>query len=148
MLSKIAAHMDMETQRPTILVVDDEPDIVHILTRLLRAAGYDVVAGHGGEDALCKLRWAHFDLVLTDLAMPRMSGVELIERIRNDPYLSGMPILCVTAFAWSGLGRSADDLGCEGFVSKPLDARELLCAVEKCLQRPGRLTFDARVATL
>jgi CheY-like chemotaxis protein len=148
LLSTMTEDTDMETQRRTILVVDDDPDVVHILTRLLGAAGYHVVAGYGGEDALRKLRREHVDLVLTDLAMPRMSGVELIGEIRNDPNLSDMPILCVTAFVWDRLGRSAGDLGCDGFVSKPLDARALLSAVEKCLPRRGRLTFDARVASL
>lgn len=120
-------------QRARLLVVDDEPDIVRLLQHWLGAAGYDVVVGYGAEDALRKVRRERFDLLITDLAMPRISGIELIAEVRADPHLADLPIICVTAFVWDELGRSAGDLGCNGFVSKPIDRNALVAAVERCL---------------
>jgi len=123
--------MNRRTER--ILVVDDEPDIVRIVRYLLGAEGYEVIPGYGGEDALRKARAKKVDLILTDLAMPRMSGVELIEEIRKDPVLCDTPIICLTAFVWDTLGRSAGDLGCNAFVAKPVEPKNLLSTVERCL---------------
>lgn len=123
----------MRVQAPRLLVVDDEPDIVRLLQLWLGAAGYDVVAGYGAEDALRKVRRERFNLLITDLAMPRMSGVDLIAEVKGDARLADLPIICVTAFVWDGLGRSAGDLGCDGFVSKPIDRNALVAAVERCL---------------
>lgn len=123
----------MTWRQRRVLVVDDEPDIVRVIKHMLNGAGYDVVPGYGAEDALRKVRRQPFDLVLTDLAMPGMSGVELIDEIRRDPETADLPIIGVTAYVWDGLGRSAGDLGCDGFVAKPFEPRALLDAVERYL---------------
>lgn len=127
----------MNTYERTILVVEDEPDILRIIRHMLTAAGYNVVPAYDGEDALRKIQKRRFDLVLTDLSMPRMSGVELIERVRNDPALASIPIVAVTAYTWDGLGRSAADYGCNGFVPKPIDPKALLRTVARYLIDSG-----------
>lgn len=115
----------MNAAPATILLVDDEPDILRILTFYLSNAGYRVVQAHGVQDAIRKMSRYPIDMVLTDLAMPGTSGVTFIEYLRGNPDTSGLPIIAVTAFAWDPLGRNAADYGVDGFISKPV-GRELL----------------------
>lgn len=128
----------MKAQDCQILIVDDCPDLLRILHHILNAAGYAVVPAYGGEDALRKLQSRRFDLILTDLAMPRISGLDLIQYVRKNPELSSIPIIAVTAYTWDTLGYAAADLGCSGFVSKPVDRRLLLETVQKQLSRAGQ----------
>jgi DNA-binding response OmpR family regulator len=65
-----------------VLVVEDDPDIMRILLHTLKAAGYQAIAAYGAEDALCKVKLQKFDLILTDLAMPKVSGVEVIQEVK------------------------------------------------------------------
>jgi CheY-like chemotaxis protein len=123
--------MNLLQHHSRILIVDDDPDILRLLRSMLSAAGYDVVAGYGGDDALRKVKKQRFDLILTDLSMPKMSGVELIELLRSDPETADIPILAVTAYVWDQLGRNAADIGCNGFISKPFDSRDLLRQIAK-----------------
>lgn len=131
--------MGMKTEPREILIVDDCPDLLQILRHMLSAAGYGVVPACGGEDALRKLRRRRVDLILTDLAMPRVSGLDLIQQVKRDPDLSDIPIIAVTAYSWDTLGHAAADLGCSGFVSKPVDRHLLLDTVAKQLAQVGRV---------
>jgi len=118
-----------------ILVVDDDPDIMHIITHVLKDAGYQVIPGYGAEDALRKVKVHKVDLVLTDLAMPKVSGVEVIQGIKSDPETSHIPVVAVTAHVWEGLAQSAGQVGCDGFILKPFSNRHLLLEVSKYLDR-------------
>src|SRR5512140_3018011 len=95
-----------------ILVVEDDPDIMRILMHTLKAGGYQVFPAYGGEDALRKVKLHKFDLILTDLAMPKISGVELIHQIKQDPQMAQIPIVAVTAHVWDTLAQSAGQVGC------------------------------------
>jgi CheY-like chemotaxis protein len=117
-----------------ILVVEDDPDIMRILTHALTAAGYQVIPAYGGEDALRKVKAHMPGLVLTDLAMPKVSGVEVIHEIKKDPQTSGIPVIAVTAHVWDGIAQSAGQVGCDGFISKPFNTKKLLQEVEKYLK--------------
>ena len=119
-----------------ILVVEDDPDIMRILTQTLSAAGFQVVPAYGGEDAIKKVRTHMPDLVLTDLAMPKVSGVEVIERVKQDPETQQIPVVAVTAHVWDGLAQNAGQVGCDGYLSKPFTAKQLLQEVHKFL-KPG-----------
>lgn len=121
------------TQPKRILLVEDEPDILRIASTVLRGAGYDVVPGFGGEDGWRKLKSQPFDLLITDLAMPGLSGPDLIARVRSDPELAQLPILALTAFVWDEIAREATNVGCEHFLAKPFTAAQLLRAVETAL---------------
>jgi CheY-like chemotaxis protein len=116
-----------------ILVIEDDPDVMRILLRTLTAAGYTVYPAYGGENALKKVQQVKPDLVLTDLAMPNMSGVEVIEMLRRDPHTSRLPIVAVTAFVWDGLAQAAGQVGCDGFIAKPFSTKHLLQEVQKYL---------------
>ena len=119
-----------------ILVVEDDPDIMRILTHALTAAGYQVVPAYGGEDAIRKVRAQKPDLVLTDLAMPKVSGVEVIESIKQDPDTQQIPVIAVTAHVWDGIAQSAGQVGCDGYISKPFNARHVVQEVERHLKPP------------
>jgi len=116
-----------------ILVVEDDPDLMRIISYALTGAGYEVVRAYGGEDALRKVENHRLDLILTDLAMPKMSGVEVIDAVKNNPDTKGIPVVAVTAYIWDGIAQSAGQVGCDGFIAKPFDRKHLLQEVEKYL---------------
>lgn len=114
----------------TILVVDDEPDLRYILHRIFTRAGHDVTEAGNGAAALEAVRQVRPDLVVTDMMMPVMGGVELIRRLRADPATSAIPILSVSA-DWQ-LAVEAD-----AALAKPYQRAELLDAADRLL-REGR----------
>lgn len=118
-----------------ILVLEDDPDIMRILMHTLKGAGYMVLPAFGGEDAIKKAKQHQPHLILTDLAMPKMSGVEVIEMIKGDPETQNIPIVAVTAFVWDGLAQSAGQVGCDGFIAKPFTGKHLLREIEKYLPK-------------
>lgn len=124
-------------QQAKILVVEDDPDIMRILVQCLTTGGHQVVQAYGAEDALRKVEAQRFDLILTDLAMPKMSGVELIYDLKNNPQRKKIPVLAVTAHVWDAIAQSALRVGCNGIISKPFNTKQLLQEVHKHLQPAG-----------
>jgi CheY-like chemotaxis protein len=120
--------------RPKILVVEDDPDIMRIVSQTLKTAGFEVVLAYGGNDAISKVKAQMPDLVLTDLAMPGVSGVEVIERIKNDPETEQIPVVAVTAHVWDSIAQHAGQVGCDGYLSKPFTAKQLLHEVHKFIK--------------
>lgn len=116
-----------------ILVVEDNPDVLVIIETTLREKGYEVVTANGGEEALTKAKQQNFDLILTDLAMPKVSGVDLISTLKNSPGTWRIPIVAVTAHWSDQISVSASAAGCDGFIAKPFSREELLYEVEKHL---------------
>ena len=117
----------------TILVVDDTRVIQHVVRHILRKAGYQVTVAGDGEEALEILQDEPHDLVITDVLMPNMGGVELMEAIRADDALATMPIIMMT-----GTGEEADVVEARsaepnGFLTKPVSSRNLLAEVNRLL---------------
>ena len=119
--------------RHKILIVEDEPDHMHILANALTTAGYEVAAAYGAEPAFRKAHTQRPDLILTDLAMPQVSGVQSIAALKDDPATRDIPVLAVTAFVWDNLAEAAGEVGCAGFISKPFKREDLLREVAKHL---------------
>jgi signal transduction histidine kinase len=118
-----------------ILVVDDDPDLRTALTEVLRMAGHDVAGACDGPSALRELAAHPFDVVLLDVMMPGMSGLEVLRALRADEAYDDMPIIMVTALSdvrdrVSGLEAGADD-----YLGKPFDASELLARVSAALRQ-------------
>jgi CheY-like chemotaxis protein len=112
----------------TVLVVDDEPDIRHILVRVLTMAGYTVLeAAHGGA-ALAQVQTSPPRLVITDRMMPVMSGDELIEHLRGDLDTAGIPIVLLTGSP--GVQPLADAM-----MMKPFNLDELLAVVNRLVEQ-------------
>ena len=116
-----------------ILVVEDEPDIMRIITHTLQSVGHQVIPAYGGDDAIRKVKTHMPDLVLTDLAMPKVSGVQVIESIKKDPETKRIPVIAVTAHVWDGIAQAAGEAGCDGYISKPFNMKQLLQEVQKHL---------------
>jgi CheY-like chemotaxis protein len=121
-----------------IMVIEDEPDLMWLITHILNAAGFNVVQAYGGEDALRKVKTFKPDLLLTDLAMPRMSGVELIQKVKADPETQHIPIVVVTAYMWDHLAQSAGSVGADGFIAKPFNTAQFLQEVAKYVRLPAK----------
>jgi phosphate regulon transcriptional regulator PhoB len=120
-----------------ILIVDDEPDIVDLVSYNLKKDGFRVTTASDGEEALHKIRKDKFDLVVLDLMLPGMQGVELCRIIRNEPRTAGTPIIMLTARGEEvdrviGLESGADD-----YMTKPFSARELIARIKAVLRRTG-----------
>lgn len=133
----------MNAEPARVMVVEDDPDLMRIISRILEAAGLRVLQAYGAEDALRKLKLKVLDLILTDLAMPKMSGAQLIRVIKNDPDTLAIPCVAVTAFLWDNMAQSAAQAGCDGYVAKPFTSERLLTEVARFVSVPGR---DAPVA--
>jgi len=120
------------------MVIEDDPDLMRLISHMLKSAGLEVMPAYGGEDALRKLKLHLPDLILTDLAMPKMSGVEVIEHVKAAPETKHIPCVAVTAFTWDHIAQSARQVGCDSFVSKPFNAVRLLEEVGKYVHVPGK----------
>jgi len=120
---------------PSILVVDDSPANMKLLTFLLENQGYDVRTAVDGEEALDVLSSFHPDLVLLDLQLPGMDGLELARRLKADPGNDRMLVVAVTASAMKGDEEKATEAGCDGYITKPIDTRSLPKLVASYLAR-------------
>ncbi|HVO23077.1 MAG TPA: response regulator [Candidatus Margulisiibacteriota bacterium] len=115
-----------------ILVVDDDPDLVRMVRYILRDAGYSVTYAYTGTAGIQKARTEKPDLVLTDLAMPNVSGLDVIETLHGVPETRDIPILAITGHAAESIGQAAQQLGCTDHVLKPFTAEQLLRRIEQC----------------
>ncbi len=120
--------------KPQILVVDDEPDAVELVAFNLKAAGYDVVAATDGEEALKQARALSPSLIVLDLMLPEVDGLEVCKILRRDPQTSGIPILMLTAKAAEIDRVLGLELGADDYVTKPFSPRELVLRIKRLLR--------------
>jgi DNA-binding response OmpR family regulator len=106
-----------------VLVVDDEPEAVELLVEFLSSKGYEVLTATSGEEALRRVREDRPHLVLLDIRMPKMSGLDVLRRIREID--AEMGIIMVTAVNEEDVGRQALELGAFDYIVKPLDLKYL-----------------------
>jgi len=131
----------MEPVRPRILVVDDEPEALDLLDFNLKQAGFEVASAADGAEALRKAHASPPALVLLDLMLPEIDGLEVCKLLRKDPATARVPIIMVTAKA-AELDRVLGlELGADDYVTKPFSPRELILRVKKLLQR-GQAASD------
>src|SRR6059058_5115566 len=123
---------------PKILVVDDEPDAVELIDFNLKAAGYDVVTAADGNEALKKARSSLPDLIVLDLMLPEVDGLEVCKILRRDPATAAIPIIMVTAKAAEIDRVLGLELGADDYITKPFSPRELVLRVKNLLQRGRR----------
>jgi adenylate cyclase len=119
---------------PQILIVDDTPANVHILQTRLAAHGYDIVTATDGESALAMVRETRPDLILLDVMMPKMDGLEVCRRLRADPSLPFIPIIMVTAKADSRDVVAGLEAGGDEYLTKPVDQAALVARVKSMLR--------------
>jgi DNA-binding response OmpR family regulator len=117
----------------TILIADDEPNIVISLEYLLQRAGYRVVVARDGQEALDAIAAAAPDLVLLDVMLPRVSGFEVCQTIRENPALAAMRIVMLTAKGRDVERSKGLALGADAYVTKPFSTQDLLAQVRTLL---------------
>lgn len=125
--------------RKKILIVDDEAQIIRVLRHILSAHGYAIHAAEDGEAALGAFREWQPDLVLTDLQMPNIDGLELCRRIRT---VSDVPIVILSVRNEERSVVEALDAGADDYVTKPFGANELLARIRSALRRVPERTSD------
>jgi DNA-binding response OmpR family regulator len=115
------------------MIVDDDPRLSAALQFRLEQAGYEVHSARSGRDFFGQLEMLRPDLILLDLMMPDMSGLEVLEYLQSDPDLSGIPVLVVTAWGHAAVQSRCLELGAKGFFSKPFSLRALAVTVDEHL---------------
>jgi CheY-like chemotaxis protein len=118
-----------------ILIVDDNPVNLKLASSLLELEGYEVEQAVDAEQAQEMLRGDPPDLILMDIALPGMDGLSLTRKIKADERLKHIPVVALTAFAMKGDDEKAYAAGCEGYITKPIDTRELATQVAGILGR-------------
>ncbi len=127
----------------TILIVDDEPNYLIVLEELLEDEGFQVFTANNGEDALQVSKESDLDLVLTDMQMPGMGGMELLEQIkRHSPEL---PVIMMTAFGEVDKAVAAMQAGSFNFLTKPFKNDELLANINKAIEHHSVLRENIRL---
>ena len=119
----------MDTIKGRILVVDDDPHAVEILTRMLTREGYACVSAASGPAALTVVRGNPVDVILLDVMMPGMDGLEVCEHLRQDPQLRQIPVILLTAKDDLETRARGMTLGVSEVLTKPINKRELLMRV-------------------
>lgn len=132
-------------ERARILVVDDEPQLIRVLRTGLKSRGYDVRGASDGESGLEIFSEWHPDLVITDLAMPNVDGLEFCRRLRA---ISQVPIIVLSAKGEEKTKVEALDIGADDFVTKPFGIDELLARVRASLRRANTPPINEAVQTI
>lgn len=125
----VVDDLDSDQSRPVALVVDDSLSVRRIATRHLRALGFEVAEASDGEEALGSLRARPFDLILTDLEMPRMDGFALLSELRRTGVAETSRVVVTSTLSDPSTRRRVLELGAAAFVPKPVDPEELAAAV-------------------
>ena len=117
----------------TVLVVEDNELNMKLFHDLLEAHGYNILQTKDGVDALRIAREHHPDLILMDIQLPEVSGLEVTRWIKEDDNLKEIPVIAVTAFAMKGDEEKIRDGGCEAYISKPISVAHFLETVQRFL---------------
>src|ERR1039457_2701536 len=121
--------------RSKILVVDDEPEAVELVEFNLKQAGYEVFTAADGAEALTKSRAKTPNLIVLDLMLPEMSGLEVCKTLRRDPATAAIPIIMLTAKAAEIDRVLGLELGADDYLTKPFSPRELVLRIRTVLRR-------------
>ncbi len=122
-----------------ILIVDDEPNVLRFFGYALQIEGYEIVTAENGVEALNKVQAEHPDLVILDVMLPRMSGIEVCQQLRNNPETVGLPIIMLSARAQVADKVRGLQAGADEYVTKPVDSDEMVARVAALLERTRRL---------
>ena len=120
----------------TVLVVEDNELNMKLFNDLLEAHGYKVVQTRDGLSALEIARKHMPDLILMDIQLPEVSGIEVTKWLKEDPDLKRIPVIAVTAFAMKGDEQKIREGGCEAYISKPISVVGFLQTIDKFLKQP------------
>jgi DNA-binding response OmpR family regulator len=117
----------------TVLVVDDDPVILKLLEVNFEMEGFAVLVAHDGEEGIEVARTGKPDVIVSDIMMPKVSGLELVTALKGDPGTSKIPIILLSAKAQNADVRSGLDAGADDYVTKPFEPLDLVDRVNKLL---------------
>ena len=127
-----------------ILVVDDEPQIVRLLSLRLKAKNFDVISAYDGYQCVKVAKAELPDLILLDIKMPLGGGIKAFEKMKSISSTSEIPVIFITAFPTVEVNKLVMDMGAEDFVSKPFNSDQLIDKINKILKTStGNTTKDA-----
>jgi two-component system cell cycle response regulator DivK len=118
----------------TILIAEDNELNMKLFHDLLESQGYDILQTKNGIEALQIAREKKPDLILMDIQLPEVSGLEVTKWIKEDENISSIPVIAVTAFAMKGDEQKFRDGGCEAYIAKPISVDGFLSTVERFLR--------------
>lgn len=116
-----------------VLIAEDEPNIVESLSFVLAREGFEVEAALDGEAAIDRLRRQLPDLLILDVMLPRLNGFEVLKRVKADPALCALPVIVLTAKGQVQDRRMAEEIGVDGFMTKPFSNREVVDEVRRLI---------------
>jgi CheY-like chemotaxis protein len=117
--------MTNQRHNQTILVADDEPEIVDLVRMFLEWEGYAVAEASDGEQALAQAQAIVPDLIFLDVRMPKMNGLDVLERLQADPALAGIPVVMLSVVTTNHRVQTALEKGAVAFLPKPFELREM-----------------------
>ena len=117
----------------TVLVVDDDPVIQKLLRVNFEMEGYTVLIAGDGVEGLHRARSEHPDIVVLDVMMPKLSGLDVARALKSDPATASIPVLLLSAKAQEGDLRAGDQSGADGYLTKPFDPLHLLQRVDELI---------------
>lgn len=120
-------------KKPLILIADDEEDTRSILELLLNEAGYDIISSYDGLDTLDSVKSSHPQMILLDIMMPLVDGIEVCRRIKSDDNTKDIKIIMLSASDESDSKNLAMECGADDYITKPFDSGDLLKRIAKLL---------------
>ena len=117
----------------TILIVEDNELNMRLFNDILQVHGYETVQTLDGREAISLAREHHPDLILMDIQLPNISGLEVTKIIKADDDLKNIPVIAVTAFAMKDDEKKIQDAGCEGYISKPISIPKFMESINTFL---------------
>ena len=117
----------------TILIVEDEPKNMKLLRDLLQRFGYEILEAPDGEQGVKITMEKIPDLILMDIMMPKMDGLEATRIIKADNKTKHIPVIALTSYAMKGDREKTIEAGCDGYIAKPIDIQEVLKTIEHFL---------------
>jgi len=116
-----------------ILIIDDEPDILTIIKYRLEKAGYHIITAGDGEEGFDAVKKNKPDLVLLDMRIPKMIGVEVCKKIKSDTELKNIPVVFITASQRTHVAQITEKFGAQDFIIKPFEPEELLSKIRRLI---------------
>jgi phosphate regulon transcriptional regulator PhoB len=127
-------------KKATILVIDDEKDLIELVRYNLEKDGFDVIAATDGQSGLEVVKKHRPDLVVLDLMMPGMDGLQICKQLRSDPRTGRIPVIMLTAKATEADRIVGLELGADDYITKPFSPREVVARVKAVLRRSAPVT--------
>ncbi len=118
----------------TIMTVDDSASVRQMVSFTLKQAGYDVLEAVDGVDGLSKVSENSVHMMITDLNMPNMNGIDLIRNVREKPGMKFIPIIMLTTESQPGMKQAGREAGATGWIVKPFKPEQLVAVVKKVLR--------------